>query len=560
MTFKELGLSDPLLRALEEIGFTEATPIQEQLIPVQLQGKDVIGQAQTGTGKTAAFGIPLLEQLAPRDHGDGNHTADALILTPTRELASQVTEELRRLGKHRRLSIVPVYGGMSMDQQSRALRRRTNIVVGTPGRVLDHVSRGNLDLASIRHFVLDEADEMLDMGFINDIEELMKKLPAERQILLFSATMSQEIDRISKQYMKTPVSVSVSQSTMVMPKISQWLYRTKDWERFEGLCRVLTLHNPELALIFCQTKREVDELHRQLKDRDYLVEALHGDYSQHQREQVMQKFRNKELDLLIATDLAARGIDSKLDMVINYTVPENPETYVHRIGRTGRAGREGLAVTFVSQDDNRALYAIEKLIKTRLRYQELPTREELREHRKSYLQERITSGLGDKGCAEYVELAARLLESASPVETLAATLKVAGDATSPLISVDRQHELNAENTGAERGMVRFFLGGGRNLDLKAGDLLRAITQGTRIPGAEVGKIMIQEDFSFLEVPERWASHLLETLSSFKLNGTDINVKPARARDKVTRFRDNRNQNGSRSRRSHHSSQRRVSNG
>ena len=556
MTFQEMGLSDAVLRALEEAGFSEPTPIQEQVILLQIEHNDVIGQAQTGTGKTAAFGIPLIERLSPRQRDDGKHTTDALILTPTRELASQVSEELRKIGLYKSLSVVTIYGGVSIEQQVRTLRRRTNIIVGTPGRVLDHLSRGTIDLSGVRHFVLDEADEMLDMGFIEDIQTIMQSLPEKRQILLFSATMSPEIDRIAAKYMSQPSTVSVSNSNILVPRISQWLYKVKSWERFEGLCRILSFHRPELALIFCQTKRDVDELYRQLHERGYEAEALHGDYSQHQRDQVMQKFRNHELDLLIATDLAARGIDSKLDMVVNYNVPENPETYVHRIGRTGRAGREGLAITFVSQEDYRQLYAIEKLIKIRLQYRDLPTREELKSHRLDFLQMRIEEGIQDAESADYVELAAKLLESGSPIEMLATTLRVAGDSLSPQISVDRQHELNSENTGAEYGMVRFFLSGGRAIGLMAGDVVRTVTQHTKMPGAEVGKIMLQNDFSFVEVPETWARHLLESLPSFSFRGIEISVKPARAREKVARFRDFRNNNNQRSRRP----QRRYSNG
>ena len=422
--------------------------------------------------------------------------------------------------------------------------------------MLDHLSRGTINLSGVRHFVLDEADEMLDMGFIEDIQTIMQSLPEKRQILLFSATMSPEIDRIAAKYMSQPSTVSVSNSNILVPRISQWLYKVKSWERFEGLCRILSFHRPELALIFCQTKRDVDELYRQLHERGYKAEALHGDYSQHQRDQVMQKFRNHELDLLIATDLAARGIDSKLDMVVNYNVPENPETYVHRIGRTGRAGREGLAITFVSQEDYRQLYAIEKLIKIRLQYRDLPTREELKSHRLDFLQMRIEEGIQDAESADYVELAAKLLENGSPIEMLATTLRVAGDSLSPQISVDRQHELNSENTGAEYGMVRFFLSGGRTIGLMAGDVVRTVTQHTKIPGAEVGKIMLQNDFSFVEVPETWARHLLESLPSFSFRGSEISVKPARAREKVARFRDFRNNNNQRSRRP----QRRYSNG
>ena len=537
MTFQEMGLSDAVLRALVESGFSEPTPIQEQVIPLQIRHNDVIGQAQTGTGKTAAFGIPLIEKLSPRQRHDGEHTMEALILTPTRELASQVTDELRRIGLFKSLSIVTIYGGVSIEQQVRTLRRGTNIIVGTPGRVLDHLSRGTIDLSGVRHFVLDEADEMVDMGFIEDIQKIMQSLPEKRQILLFSATMSPEIDRIAAKYMSRPSTVSVSKSNILVPRISQWLHKVKSWERFEGLCRILTYHRPELALIFCQTKRDVDELYRQLHGRGYKVEALHGDYSQHQRDQVMQKFRNHKLDLLIATDLAARGIDSKLDMVVNYNVPENPETYVHRIGRTGRAGREGLAIMFVSPEDYRQLCAIEKLIKIHLQYRDLPTRKELKTHHQDFLQMRIEKGTKDLESADYIELATKLLENGKPLEILAATLRVAGEALSPQISIDRQHELNSENTGAEYGMVRFFLSGGRTIGLTAGDVVRSLTHYTKIPGAEVGKILLQDDFSFVEVPEIWARHLLENLPTFHFRGIEVSVKPARAREKIARFRD-----------------------
>jgi ATP-dependent RNA helicase DeaD len=254
MTFQEMGLSDAVLRALVESGFSEPTPIQEQVIPLQIRHNDVIGQAQTGTGKTAAFGIPLIERLSPRQRHDSKHTMDALILTPTRELASQVTDELRRIGLYKSLSIVTIYGGVSIEQQIRTLRRGTNIIVGTPGRVLDHLSRGTIDLSGVRHFVLDEADEMVDMGFIEDIQTIMQSLPEKRQILLFSATMSPEIDRIAAKYMSHPSTVSVSKSNILVPRIAQWLHKVKSWERFEGLCRILTYHRPELALIFLPDK------------------------------------------------------------------------------------------------------------------------------------------------------------------------------------------------------------------------------------------------------------------------------------------------------------------
>ncbi|MGK5092201.1 DEAD/DEAH box helicase [Deltaproteobacteria bacterium TL4] len=560
MSFQELELSPEVLKALAEMEFDTPSPIQKKVIPVQMRGGDVIGQAQTGTGKTAAFAIPLIEQIALASRSSERSICSALILTPTRELASQVTGEIQRLAKFHKINVVPIYGGTPIEPQIRALRRCPDIVVATPGRALDHVARKTLDLSGVQSLILDEADEMLDMGFIEDILKLIAHLPANRQMLLFSATMPLEIRKMAEQYMNNPTTISVSSDELIVPKIHQTFYQLEDGERFDGLCRILDFHQPEMTIVFCQTKREVDDLHRRLMERHYVAEALHGDFSQYQRDLVMQKFRTNEIDVLIATDLAARGIDvSNVELVVNYNVPPNPETYVHRIGRTGRAGRSGLAVTLVAENEVKPFFAVQKLIKANHKLQDLPLNQELESIRKALLEKRVTTYLSKEECVDFVEMAAQLLEKSSPIELLASTLKLAYDTSSPQLSVDRKHELNAENTGAERGMVRFFLNAGRNMQISAGDIVRSITRKTRIPGNEIGKILMQEEFSFIEVPESWGEHLLETLPTIIIRDTEVVIKPARSRSKITRF-DYKGDKKSRSPESSFASQRRFSHG
>ncbi len=327
--FGNLELDKKIVAALTEMGFEEPSPIQAATIPLVLEGNDVIGQAQTGTGKTAAFGIPLVQSIDDFKH------IQALIMCPTRELAIQVAEEVCKIGRVRRVKALPVYGGQPIERQIRALKSNVQIVIGTPGRLIDHINRGTIKLDHIKFLVLDEADEMLDMGFVDDIEEIMRALPSERQTLLFSATMPRPILSLTKKYMRAPKNVTVSKEELTVPLIEQYYFETKD--KVEGLCRLLDAEIDGKLIIFCRTKKGVDDLSIALSSRGYMAEGLHGDLSQAERNRIMQRFKAGEINVLVATDVAARGIDvSDVDAVINYDVPDENEYYIHRIGRTGR--------------------------------------------------------------------------------------------------------------------------------------------------------------------------------------------------------------------------------
>ena len=340
MKFNELGLDSALLESIEKMGFEEATPIQAQTIPKALQGLDVIGQAQTGTGKTASFGLPMLQKIDPSKKG-----VQGLVIAPTRELAIQTQEELFRLGRDKKVRVQAVYGGADINRQIRQLKENPQIVVGTPGRLLDHISRRTLKLATVETLVLDEADEMLNMGFLEDIESIIKQVPENRQTLLFSATMPDDIKRIGVQFMKDPEHVRIKSNEMTATLIDQYFVKCKDYEKFDIMTRLLDVQTPELTIVFGRTKRRVDELARGLEMRGYRAEGIHGDLSQQKRMSVLRDFKNNHLDILVATDVAARGLDiSGVTHVYNYDIPQDPESYVHRIGRTGRAGQEGMSV------------------------------------------------------------------------------------------------------------------------------------------------------------------------------------------------------------------------
>ena len=339
LRFEELNLSSEILKAVENKGFEETTPIQAQSIPYIMEGRDIIGQAQTGTGKTAAFGIPILEKLSHEEK-----TVQGMVICPTRELAIQVAEEIRELAKFKRgVEILPIYGGQPIDRQIKALQKRPQIIVGTPGRIMDHMNRGTLKIDKVRMIVLDEADEMLDMGFIEDIITILKAVPEERQTMLFSATMPKPILELTKRFQKNPKHVMVVHKELTAPKVEQIYFEVKEKTKPEVLSRLIDMYNPKLSLVFCNTKRKVDELVAELQGRGYFADGLHGDLKQVQRDRVMSKFRSGAVDILVATDVAARGIDvDDIEAVFNYDLPQDEEYYVHRIGRTARAGRESL--------------------------------------------------------------------------------------------------------------------------------------------------------------------------------------------------------------------------
>jgi ATP-dependent RNA helicase DeaD len=419
-TFQEFGLEPKILRAITEMGFEESTPIQEKTIPLAMEGRDLIGQAQTGTGKTAAFGIPLIHKINIQEE-----RISALIMCPTRELAIQVAEEIEKLGRFKGIRSLPIYGGQDIVKQIRALKKKPQIIIGTPGRLLDHINRKTIKLDDVQTVVLDEADEMLDMGFMDDIQSILKLVPAERHTMLFSATMPANIQKLAQQFLRNPEHVSVIPKHVSAPLIDQAYIELHEKQKFEALSRLIDMESPDLAIIFGRTKRRVDELAEALQKRGYAAEGLHGDLSQNQRDNVMRKFRDGSIDVLVATDVAARGLDvSGVTHVINFDLPQDPESYVHRIGRTGRAGKEGTAWTFVTPREIDHLHFIEKVTRHKITKKPLPSIAEAIEGKQKMTAERLTDALHNDLHNEFKAVAIQLLEQYDSVNLLAAALKI----------------------------------------------------------------------------------------------------------------------------------------
>ena len=418
--FRQLGISEQTLKALAKKGFEEPSPIQAITIPLLLSGeKDIMGQAQTGTGKTAAFGIPIIEKL---HHGKKN--VQAIILAPTRELAIQIAEEMNSLKGEKVLEIVPIYGGQSIDMQLSRLQRGVDIVVGTPGRVLDMIHRGCLILDKVTFAVLDEADEMLNMGFIEDIEEILSKTGPDKRMLMFSATMPHQIIAIAEKFMREYEVVTVKKQQLTTALTDQIYFEVRREDKLEALTRIIDIEDDFYALVFCRTKNDVDEITEKLVYRGYAAEALHGDISQAQRIKVIDRFKRKKFNILIATDVAARGIDiNNLTHVINFSIPQEAESYIHRIGRTGRAGKTGTAITFVTPSEYRKLTFIQKLTNTEIRRERLPTPKDIIANKKIKFKEAITNLMVTEKHLDYLSLAGELLKDAEPEAVLAAMLK-----------------------------------------------------------------------------------------------------------------------------------------
>lgn len=417
--FSDLNISETTLKSVRRMGFEEATPIQEGTIRLGMEGKDIIGQAQTGTGKTTAFGIPLVEKIDTRD---GN--VQGLVIAPTRELAIQVSEELYRLGKDKNVRILSVFGGQEIGRQIRALKNRPQIIVGTPGRLIDHINRRTLKLDNVNTLVLDEADEMLNMGFIEDIQSIMSNVPESRQTLLFSATMPDPIRRIAEKFMKSPEIVKIKSKEMTVENIEQFFVKSVEREKFDILSRLLNVHQPELAIVFGRTKRRVDELAHALNIRGYLAEGIHGDLSQAKRMSVLKQFKANKIDVLVATDVAARGLDiSGVTHVYNFDIPQDPESYVHRIGRTGRAGKKGVAVTFVTPREMGYLSIVERTTKKKMQALIPPTADEAVLGQQRVAMEQLQTMTENNNLGSYREFAAELLEKHDAVDLVAAALK-----------------------------------------------------------------------------------------------------------------------------------------
>ncbi len=419
-TFYEFGLHHQITRALNEMGFEEATPIQDQTVPIALQGRDLIGQAQTGTGKTAAFGIPLVEKMSVDEE-----QIQGVVLAPTRELAVQVAEELNKIGQFKGVRALPIYGGQDITRQIKALKKRPQIIVATPGRFMDHMKRKTIRLHTINMVVLDEADEMLNMGFIEDITTILQEIPLERQTLLFSATMPKQIQELARKFMKDPEIISVKAKEVTMPSIAQQYMELPEKQKFDVLCRLLDIHTPELAIVFGRTKRRVDELSEALNKRGYSAEGIHGDLNQTRRDSVMRRFKEGSIEVLVATDVAARGLDiSGVTHVFNFDLPQDPESYVHRIGRTGRAGKTGLAITFATPREIEHLKTIERMTNRKMERRPIPTMAEAIEGQQRIVIEKLLDIVSDGALHNYRSAAEQLLEETDSVTLLSAALKM----------------------------------------------------------------------------------------------------------------------------------------
>src|SRR5688500_8892593 len=554
--FAALGLDPRLVDALAALGYEEPTPVQREAIPPLLAGRDVLGQAATGTGKTAAFALPLLHIVTP-DAEPRDRTA-ALILVPTRELAMQVAEAVHKYGKALGISALPIYGGASMENQLRMLKRGVDVVAATPGRALDHSRRKTLRLDSVKVVVLDEADEMLDMGFAEDLEAILQETPKERQTALFSATLPPRISDVVNKHLREPVRVRIDREIVPAgsaPRVRQVAYIVGRAHKIATLGRVLDVENPTSAIVFCRTRTEVDELAESLNGRGYRAEALHGGLSQEQRDRVMKKFRANTADLLIATDVAARGLDVQhVSHVVNYDVPSAAEAYVHRIGRTGRAGREGVAITLAEPREHRLLRNIEQQTKQKIEIAAVPTVADLRARRleltRASIRETVLAGDLD----HYRVVVDSLAQEFDIMDVAAAAVKQADagengrdDEEIPTVSLrpdsasrpgrDRGHLSRPSREHGEKprppkrepitpdwNVPRLYVGAGRNAKVRPADLVGAIVNEAGVDPRAIGAIQITDRFSLVEVPEEIADEIIDTLRASTIKGKRVPVR------------------------------------
>jgi ATP-dependent RNA helicase DeaD len=530
-SFDQFQLSPPLMQAVQEIGYETPTPIQVKTIPLLMQGRDVIGQAQTGTGKTAAFALPILQKLDV-----GEKYVQALVLTPTRELGLQVAEAFHAYGKHLgNVRTLPVYGGQSMQIQLQRLRGGVQIVVGTPGRIMDHLRRGTLKLDRLKVVVLDEADEMLRMGFLEDVEWILGQAPEDRQTALFSATIPKEVRRIADRYLRNPAMVEIEHKTMTVPTTEQRYLLVPEGQKLDALSHMLEtqMESGEAALIFARTKVGAAELADKLQARGCAAEAMHGDMNQSQRENVIRRLRSGELEVVVATDVAARGLDvERIGLVVNYDAPYDTESYVHRIGRTGRAGREGKALLFITPRQRRMLQDIERFIGQRIEAVKMPTRSEVAARRIALFKERIIDTLDSEDIDLYLNLVIELSqESGHDLAEIAA-------AAARMARGDRPLEVNIEPVRPEatltnEGMVRLFIDIGRQSGVRPGDIVGAIANEADVPGSAIGAIDIYDRFSFVDVQSEYIDQVLNRMSGSIIRSRDLRIRVATPKEKET---------------------------
>jgi ATP-dependent RNA helicase DeaD len=505
LSFEELGLSEETLKVLKKKGFEVPSPIQEVTIPAILNGnKDIVAQAQTGTGKTAAFGLPLVERL-----DEHSRSVQALVLTPTRELAIQVGEEIHSLKGKKNLTITPIYGGQSITLQLRSLKKGVDIVIGTPGRVLDHIARGTLKLGEISYLVLDEADEMLNMGFLEDVKKIMGHTPANKRTMLFSATMPKEIIQIAREHMMEFDEFKVSKDQLTVSQTDQIYFEVSASNKFEALCRIIDIEEDFFGLVFCRTKKDVDTIANHLVERGYDADALHGDLSQPQREKILNKFKKHLINILVATDVAARGIDVQdLTHVINFALPQDAESYVHRIGRTGRAGKEGNAITFITPEEYRKLRYISRETKTDIRKAKLPDVKDVIKTKKIRIRNILKDIVEASPRSEYMEMSRELLDANSPEDVVAALLEYSFQ--------DELDEKNYREIGNAlvdtKGKTRLFVTQGKKDGLTSQKLMHFIQNKCGVKSKNIRDVQILEKFSFVTLPFHDAELVL---SSFK---------------------------------------------
>ncbi len=524
ITFAQLGLSDELMKAVNDIGYETPSPIQLKTIPLLLEGKDIIGQAQTGTGKTAAFALPALQNI------DVKSTAvQILVLTPTRELAIQVAEAFHSYAKHLgRVRVLPIYGGQSIGQQIRHLKSGVQVIVGTPGRVMDHIRRETIDISNLKMVILDEADEMLRMGFIEDVEWILSHTPATRQTALFSATMPREVRRIAERHLQNAVNIEIERKTMTVPTIQQFYLNVAERQKTDALTRILETESApgEAVLIFHRTKIGAADLADKLQARGYAAEAMHGDMSQAQREMTIKRLKNGKVEIVVATDVAARGLDvERIKSVINYDMPSDTENYVHRIGRTGRAGRAGKAVLFVTPRQQRMMRDIEKYTKQKIEPLKLLTEADVAKRRVSLLKERIVATLTEQDLELYLSLVEDLAEeSGCDIAEIAAaaTFLAVGEKT---LEVNVEPEPD-KFSFSEEGMVRLFIDVGRFHQVSPAQVVAAIANEADIPGKAIGAIDVNDRFTLVDVPSEYIEQILKRMKRSRIGRQNASIRLA----------------------------------
>lgn len=524
MKFDELNIDERILRAIEDMGFEETSPIQTQAIPSVCEGIDVVGQAQTGTGKTAAYTIPMLMKIDPQIK-----KPQAIVLCPTRELAVQVAEEIRKLAKYMSdIKVLPVYGGQEIVRQIKSLKTGVQIIVGTPGRVMDHMRRKTVKFDNINMVILDEADEMLDMGFREDMETILTETPEDRQTVMFSATMPKAIMDIARNFQKDARIIKVVRKELTVSNIEQFYYEVRPKNKTEVLCRLIDIYNPRLSVVFCNTKRQVDELISELKGRGYFADGIHGDMKQQQRDRVMDDFRSGKVDILIATDVAARGIDvDDVDMVFNYDIPQDEEYYVHRIGRTGRAGRSGMALSFISGKEVYKLKDIERYCKTKILAKPVPSLDDVKNTKLDNMFDKIRQTIEEGGLTDMVNLVEEHVnqEEYTSMDMAAALLKMLiGDT---LDREDEVEEFHFDTDKDDSRMVRLFINIGKKDKIKPANILGAIAGESGMPGKLVGAIDMMDNYTFVDVPAIHAEKILKAMNdNVQIKGRRVNVEKA----------------------------------